>query len=126
MLQAIDTSTTRRTDSVRWRRAGDGQPAGDSRGILARRESKSTLRWVMEVTDSSIKATESELSSLRKTLSQCWFTFQYERGLSPWLEEMLAGLPTACNSGVQRKATGHRESQNERKLQIDAIDGACR
>jgi len=93
---------------------------------LARRESKSTLCWVMEGTDPSIKATESELLSLRKTLSQCWLRFRYERGLFPWLEEMPADLPTACNSGVKRNATGHRESRNECRLQIDAIDGDWR
>ena len=46
-----------------------------------------------------------------------------ERQESMTLEEMLADLPTACDTGVKRNAKGHQESWQGYKLHIDAIDG---
>ena len=39
------------------------------------------------------------------------------------LEELLADLPTACDTGVKRNAKGCQESWDGYKLHIDAIDG---
>ena len=46
-----------------------------------------------------------------------------ERQGSMTLEELLADLPTACDTGVKRNAKGHQESCQGYKLHIDAIDG---
>ena len=46
-----------------------------------------------------------------------------ERQGSMTLEELLADLPTACDTGVKRNAKGHQESWQGYKLHIDAIDG---
>ena len=39
------------------------------------------------------------------------------------LEQLLADLPTACDSGVKRNAKGHQARWQGYKLHIDAIDG---
>ena len=46
-----------------------------------------------------------------------------ERQGSMTLEELLADLPTVCDTGVKRNAKGYQESWNGYKLHIDAIDG---
>lgn len=46
-----------------------------------------------------------------------------QRQGSMTLEELLADLPTVCDTGVKRNAKGYKESWNGYKLHIDAIDG---
>lgn len=42
------------------------------------------------------------------------------------LEELLADLPTTCDTGVKRNERGHQECWQRCKLHIDAIDGGLR
>ncbi|MCY4304489.1 MAG: hypothetical protein OXC62_06890, partial [Aestuariivita sp.] len=39
------------------------------------------------------------------------------------LKEMIAALPTACDTGTKRNAKGHTVSWHGYKLHIDAADG---
>jgi hypothetical protein len=46
-----------------------------------------------------------------------------ERQAGQTLADMLAGLPTACNTGIKRNAKGHNVSWIGYKLHIDTADG---